>query len=181
MEALCLDVLNSDWHDFRHPDEYEDHLLQEGWLEQLAIRWGFPISQPPDKHTLAAFQSLRTMMQQALQTLFEEHRLSEQTLAALNTYLETTPHILQLITEGEGYQLQRLPLAREWNGVLGEVVISFATLLAQNPARIKQCENPECRWIYYDESDNQSRRWCEDACANLMRVRRFRAKQRKRA
>ncbi|TMC65135.1 MAG: CGNR zinc finger domain-containing protein [Chloroflexota bacterium] len=38
------------------------------------------------------------------------------------------------------------------------------------------CENPDCRWVYYDESANQNRRWCEDSCANLMRVRRFRAR-----
>ncbi|EFH81869.1 CGNR zinc finger domain-containing protein [Ktedonobacter racemifer] len=30
----------------------------------------------------------------------------------------------------------------------------------------------------YDESPNHTRRWCEDTCANMMRVRRFREKKR---
>jgi predicted RNA-binding Zn ribbon-like protein len=69
-----------------------------------------------------------------------------------------------------------VPLRNDWQWVLGEVATSFAILLTQHdPSRIKQCENPDCRWIYYDESANQTRRWCEDTCANLMRVRKYRA------
>ena len=178
MNALCLDVLNSDWHDYRGTGKDEDRLLKPGWLEQLLARWGLPIASPPDANTIAALQSLRSLMQHIVQTFLQKQAPSVQDIAALNTYLDAAPSKLHLVRAGEHYQLQQVPLNNDWHWVLGEVARSFATLLVHHDAsRIKQCENPDCRWIYYDESWNQSRRWCEEPCANLMRVRRFRARK----
>ena len=87
---------------------------------------------------------------------------------------------MRLVKEDERYRLQQVPLNNDWSWVLREVALSFATLLTQHdPARIKHCDNPDCRWVYYDESPYHNRRWCEDTCANLMRVRQFRARHRK--
>ncbi|MFL5627241.1 MAG: CGNR zinc finger domain-containing protein [Ktedonobacteraceae bacterium] len=177
MDALCLDVLNSDWHDYRGIGKNEDRLLKPGWPEQLAARWGFPVSGPPDAHTLAALQSLRSLMQHIVQTLLQQQLPTAEDIAALNTYLDGAPSRLHLRRVGKHLQLQQVPLHNDWDRVLGEAAISFATLLTdQDPARIKQCENPDCRWVYLDESANQSRRWCEESCANLMRVRRYRSR-----
>ena len=178
MEALCLDVLHSDWHDWRGTGKDEDRLLKPGWVEQLVVRWALPVTVPPDAHTIAALQALRSLMQRIVHTFLQQQTLSEQDMAALNTYLDTDPHKMCLVRGGQHYQLQQVPLNHEWDHVLGEVALSFARLLVRDPSRLKQCENPDCRWIYYDESANQTRRWCEDPCANLMRVRRFRARQR---
>ncbi len=178
MEALCLDVLHSDWHDWRGRGKDEDRLVEPGWVEQLVIRWGLPVAGPPDADTIAALRSLRSLMQRIVHALLQKQEPSEQDLAALDTYLEGTPTRWHLVRTGKHYQLQQVSLHTDWNEVLGEVALSFTRLLVRDPSRIKQCENPDCRWIYYDESANQSRRWCEDPCANLMRVRRFRARRR---
>ena len=62
--------------------------------------------------------------------------------------------------------------------MLAAIVGSFAEILAfGEPERIKICQNPDCLWIFYDNSKNHSRKWCENAtgCGNLIKVRRFRA------
>ncbi|MCL6580471.1 MAG: CGNR zinc finger domain-containing protein [Firmicutes bacterium] len=43
----------------------------------------------------------------------------------------------------------------------------------------KVCANADCGWLFYDDSRNRSRRWCDGRyCGNLIKVRRFRAKVR---
>lgn len=180
MDALCLDILNSDWHDYRHAGKGEDRLLRTGWVEQLVAQWGLAVSASPDAETISALQSLRSLMQRMVQTLLQNEPLAEQDMAELNSYLNAAPSQMLLLREDERYQLQQVPLNHDWRWMLREVALSFATLLTQHDAtRVKLCENPDCRWVYYDESPYHNRRWCEDTCANLMRVRQFRARQRK--
>jgi predicted RNA-binding Zn ribbon-like protein len=46
--------------------------------------------------------------------------------------------------------------------------------------RLKSCANPECRWLFYDESRNRTARWCSmGACGNISKARRYRARQRR--
>ena len=131
----------------------------------------------PDASTLATFHELRTLMQRVVQAVLQQQTPSVQDIVLLNSYLDKNPSKFELTNIRENFQLHQVSLISGWEEVLGEVAISFANLLSRyDLSRIKQCENPDCRWVYYDESANQSRRWCEDACANLMHVRRFRAK-----
>jgi len=45
-------------------------------------------------------------------------------------------------------------------------------------ARLRQCGNNPCGWLFLDQSKNGSRRWCSSTeCGNATRVRRFRARQ----
>lgn len=177
MDMLCLDVLHSDWHDYRGTGKDEDRLLTPEWWGQLIARWHLSVESLPDASTVSAFRSLRTLMEHIIQTLLQQHVPLEQDITLLNSYLDNAPSKLKLTNVGKHVQLQQVALATDWKRVLGEVAISFATLLATyDSSRIKQCENPDCRWVYYDESGNQSRRWCEASCANLMRVRRFRGR-----
>jgi len=176
MNALCLDVLHSDWHDWRGTEKDEDHLLKPGWLEQLVIQQGLFVTRAPDADILASLNALRALMQRIVEALLQKQEPRWQDLDELNRYLDTVQPRWHLVREDAQYQLQLLSVNADWEGVLGEVALSFARLLESDRWRIKQCENPACRWIFYDESANQSRRWCEDSCANLMRVRRFRAR-----
>jgi predicted RNA-binding Zn ribbon-like protein len=179
MDALCLDILHSDWHDYRGSGPDEDRLLQSGWLEHVLARWELNASGLINEKNIAEMQALRTLMERIVQSLLTKHEPKEADLAALNIYLNAAPSKLQIMNGYKKYQLEQIPLHNDWSWVLGQVAISFAELLTQHDTtRIKQCENPDCRWIYYDESANQTRRWCEDSCANLMRVRKHRTKHR---
>jgi predicted RNA-binding Zn ribbon-like protein len=58
-------------------------------------------------------------------------------------------------------------------------------LLAQSAAEllstdaitsIRDCADPQCRWLFLDTSKNHSRRWCDmKICGNRMKARRFKA------
>jgi predicted RNA-binding Zn ribbon-like protein len=66
--------------------------------------------------------------------------------------------------------------------LLGPVhpLVLAASELLQSPAlaRLRQCGNAPCGWLFLDQSKNGSRRWCSSAeCGNATRVRRFRARQ----
>ncbi|HEY6541038.1 MAG TPA: ABATE domain-containing protein, partial [Ktedonobacteraceae bacterium] len=69
MDALCLDVLNSDWHDYRHAGKGEDRLPKAAWQEQLVAQWALPVSVAPDADTIAALQALRSLMQRMVLTI----------------------------------------------------------------------------------------------------------------
>ena len=131
MEMLCLDVLHSDWHDYKGTGKDEDRLLKPEWWEQLVARWSFPVKGWPDTATITAFQSLRTLMQHIVQTWFEQHVLLEQDIAFLNSYMDDAPSKFELIKVEEQFQLQQVPLTTGWKRVLSEVAISFATLLSE--------------------------------------------------
>ena len=59
---------------------------------------------------------------------------------------------------------------------LGPVALAAVSLVAErDPARVKECGGVACGWLFYDETKNYRRRWCEmEVCGN-------RAKQRRRA
>jgi predicted RNA-binding Zn ribbon-like protein len=64
---------------------------------------------------------------------------------------------------------------------MAEIAASFAHTLAEGDTkRIRICENRDCRWVFYDTTRNYSKRYCDEkACGNLMKVRKFRERQRR--
>lgn len=59
-------------------------------------------------------------------------------------------------------------------GLLSPVLWSAADLLAgPRLARVRQCDNPECRWVFLDDSKSGNRRWCSMAsCGNRAKAHR---------
>ncbi len=52
----------------------------------------------------------------------------------------------------------------DWRAVVAATVLSYAQLVAGGHAcRVKVCANPDCTWIFFDQSRNRSRGWCESA------------------
>lgn len=73
---------------------------------------------------------------------------------------------------GRGWQLDMLtPSASE---VLAPVLWSAADLsLALQRVHLRSCANPQCRWLFLDDSKGASRRWCSmSSCGNRAKVRR---------
>lgn len=58
--------------------------------------------------------------------------------------------------------------------VLAPVVWSAADLALAWPAtRLRVCDNPQCRWLFVDDSKGGSRRWCSmSVCGNRAKARR---------
>lgn len=61
--------------------------------------------------------------------------------------------------------------------ILGPLTQSALSLfLGGGLERLKQCPAPDCGWLFYDRSKNNSRRWCDMAtCGNREKAQRFRA------
>ena len=49
-------------------------------------------------------------------------------------------------------------------------------LVSDDIERLRECGNPDCRWLFLDTSKNHTRRWCDmKVCGNRMKARRFKA------
>jgi predicted RNA-binding Zn ribbon-like protein len=52
-------------------------------------------------------------------------------------------------------------------------------LTSEEINKLSACSNPECRWLFLDESRNKGRRWCDmKLCGNRIKARRYRGRQR---
>ena len=176
MDAVYMDFINSEFRDFRGR-WIRDDLHQPGWLEQFLARWRLQVASPPDATTLPALLRLRTLLRHMVEAL-ANGQFSDIDLGTLNAVLLKTASYQQLVQDDRGYRLEMVPLKQDWDWVQAEIAASFAELLAiHDPQRLKICQNANCLGIFYDESKSRTRRYCTvDKCANLMKVRRFRAR-----
>src|SRR4051794_34141180 len=64
------------------------------------------------------------------------------------------------------------------DGAIGAVLaIAAAAASDDSWSRLKACRADTCRWAYFDEARNRSRRWCSMAvCGNRTKARSFRAR-----
>ena len=176
MEALCVDFINSEFRDFRGR-WMRDDLQQPDWMEQLLTKWGLQVEQPLDEATLSTLVSLRSMLRSMIETLVDG-QITEQHQVALNTIMFKMPLCRHLIKDTYGYQLEMVPLKKDWDWVQAEIAASFAHVLTyHDPRRLKICANTYCRGIFYDESKSRTKQYCTpEKCANLWKARRYRAR-----
>ena len=60
------------------------------------------------------------------------------------------------------------------------LTLEVVDLLSSDQLRLlRECGDPDCRWLFLDTSKNHTRRWCDmKICGNRMKARRFKAQQR---
>ena len=174
MEMACLDFLNSEFRDFRGRWK-KDYLREPEWLVEFLNRWDLHIDAAPETAPLEDFEALRVLMRRIVEAIPAGNPAQED-LNALNAVLHYAPATMQLTWNGQEFNLEALPLKKDWHWVMAEIAGSFADMLVHHDTlRVKVCENPYCRWIFYDESKSRTKRWCtNNKCANLWKVRRFR-------
>ncbi len=62
-----------------------------------------------------------------------------------------------------------------WDVVIADIATSVVRKMAERRV-VKVCANPDCTWMFVDESRSASRRWCDvSICGSLINVRRHRA------
>ena len=178
---LWLELLNSDWHDYRGSGRHEDRIDDPAWLARYTEPWRGVLRGAPPSEVRAALKSLRRTIRGIVDHLTGGAAVPRLLLRELNSVLAAAPVIRRVEKTLGGYELSTVPLRVELRTLAAEIASSFAETLAQGePSRIKVCENQACLWVFYDKSKNRSRRWCEGntGCGNLMKVRRFRARKR---
>jgi len=170
-----VDLVNSEtWNGF---GRHAEHLDDAEWKRMFRRRWG--LGPLPSRPRLI---QLRRLLRRVATAIAEGVSPAGADLARLNRYL-AAPARRRLRRQGAEYQLLLEPARPGPDGILAAIVASFADMLAhREPARLKFCPNHGCRWLFYDETRGNTRRWCDDrACGNRDKVRRLRERRRKQA
>lgn len=177
MDPLWASLLNSDWHDHRGSGAREDRIGNDEWLGRFLERAGWALGRLPNGREREALKRLRALLRGIVETYRTEGTVASEDVEALNRILEGAPLIRRLDEQGD---LTLFPVAEGILPVLGEIIASFASMLARGEhTRVKICANPDCGWVIFDESRNQTRRWCSAAeCGNLIKVRKHRRSKR---
>jgi predicted RNA-binding Zn ribbon-like protein len=87
--------------------------------------------------------------------------------------------ILDQAESGFGWRIDAKPTAAS---LLTAVLWSAADILvASESARLRECANDHCLWLFFDDSKNGSRRWCSmQSCGNRAKAYRHYLRQKKR-
>jgi len=181
VDPAWLELLNSDWHDYRGSGMAADRLDDPVWRARFLGRWSSALRGVPDAEVVQALRSLRSLVRRLMAGVAFGRRVTRKDWNSLNAILSAAPLVRRLEKTTGGYHLCFSPAAENLTGVLAQIAVSFAEVLVHgDPTRIKLCGNPDCLWVFYDKSKSRTRRWCEGSgCGNLMKVRRFRARQKK--
>ena len=186
---LCLDFTNTvssrgapGEHDYL--DSYDDLLAwgaHAGALDGgVAARLGEAAAVRADeaRAVLARARALR----EALYRIFAAHAAGRipapGDLALLNTELSRALAQRRIAHAAGAFAWEWEERRPALDRVLWPVALAAADLLVSGElARVHQCENGTCGWLFVDRSKNRSRRWCSmKDCGNVTKVRRYRSK-----
>lgn len=177
-EFAWLDLANTlEWNGF---GEVTDHLRDPSWLGRMLHHWNLA-EQVPRPAPSGKLIALRSLLRRVAAKLHSGGTLDARDVAALNAYLNV-PARQKLFQRQNGVHSELVPLHAGWPWILSRIVASFEEMLARHRVdRLKYCPNEGCRWIFYDQTKANTRRWCNDrTCGNRDRVRRARTRARKR-
>jgi predicted RNA-binding Zn ribbon-like protein len=158
----------------------QDHLTNPEWVAAFAHHWHLPVTSAPDALAMAALRALRALLRQMFEAAATGQPVTDAQLEELNAFLALTPVMRQVQRSGSRVRLQTILLQEGWIAVASQIAASWVEVLESiQPTRLKVCANPDCHWVFIDQSHNLSRCWCRQwACGNLMKVRQFRARAR---
>ncbi|MEW9305389.1 CGNR zinc finger domain-containing protein [Labrys portucalensis] len=123
---------------------------------------------------------LREALYRALAAIAEKQAVEERDFAALAQAIAQAPTRSRLVRTTDGYAWHVGPFAASPAHLLAPVLWSAGDLIpAAARYRIRRCANPECRFLFLDESKSGTRRWCDMAtCGNRAKASRHYAKVR---
>jgi predicted RNA-binding Zn ribbon-like protein len=176
-EFAWLDLANSlEWNGY---GKVTDHLKDSTWAAHIVKHWNLA-STLPRPIPVAQLIALRALLRRMAEKLVAGEGIDERDLNGLNSYLNV-PVRVKLFQHQNGVQSELIPLRHGWPWILSRIAASFAEMLTMNrPDRLKYCPNEGCKWIFYDRTKANTRRWCNDrTCGNRDRVQRSRVRQRK--
>lgn len=186
----ALDLVNTlDWR-FRDsgPEEfltsYNDvvrFVVQAGLMTTAQARQ--LLRNTPENKTekiLAATCELREAAANILYAAVDARKPQASSLAQLENAIKQASAQLQLRWTGSrlAQDLPQSPAAPELP--LWLLALSTAEFMTSDQMQfLRECGNPECRWLFVDTSKNHTRRWCDmKICGNRMKARRFKAQHR---
>src|SRR5262245_13868246 len=128
-------------------------------------------------------RSLRETLRHMVDGIVKGRGVSTEALAAINFILAENDGGLRLERHNGGFRTRFISRPTQPIALLGHVAEAAADLLANRDLHlIRRCGNPDCVLYFYDATRNHKRQWCAmSSCGNLMKVRAFRRRHRRRA
>jgi predicted RNA-binding Zn ribbon-like protein len=184
-EDLCLDFVNTrSWRGRETPTE-ELHRIDDvlGWASSaggvdeaiigaLRSRWA---ARPREAEAaLASAIALRETLFRLFAAVSSAEAADPADLDALNAALASGAARSRMAARDGRFVWWSQALPADAAGLLSPVLWSAADLLAgSRRPRVRQCANPECRWMFLDDSKSGNRRWCSMAsCGNRAKAHR---------
>lgn len=178
MDFLVTDFINSQWYNTHKT--YSEPLRDENWMDIFLKEWNLETEFKLTEEDIIILLDLRSKLTNYIERISNNNEIGEEDINQINDYLALSQVKRKLFYSNGEYSTKLLPVTKDLKWIVSEIVSSFVELITEyDDKRIKICENPDCKWIFYDESRSRTRRWCDSSCGNLMKVRRFREKQKK--
>ena len=177
MKILCIDFVNGEW--YKTHEIFKEPLKDEKWILNFNKTWDLNIeSCLEEEEQIKTLLDLRTLLSKMIYANCKKEEIDLNDLKILNKYMESYKFKKNIIVENNQYKIINSPVENTGDILIYEIISSFFLLISENKFdRLNFCKNPDCRWIFYDESKNKTRKWCDNTCASLMKVRRYREKQ----
>ncbi|MGD8793261.1 MAG: ABATE domain-containing protein [Anaerolineae bacterium] len=181
-----LDFANTvDWHASDEPVEYltsyaallawgqHTGILEERQVERLLEEAGRRPREAAAMHERAVV--LREAIYRIFAAISSGSAAADDDLAVLNAELSRTLACSRIVPSGGGYTWDWIGQEAALDRVLWPVVRDAADLLtSEDLARVGQCADDRCGWLFLDTSRNHSRRWCSmEDCGNRAKARRY--------
>jgi predicted RNA-binding Zn ribbon-like protein len=176
---LCLEFANTRyWRGQAVPTETLNAAEDlAGWI---AANGGPKPARPPARREFDRAVELRETLYRLFDAQAQDRTPPARDLAALNEALAAAPSRTTLKRERDGYGWDVDVRSGTALALLAPVLWSAGDLLAgPRLDRVRRCANPECGWLFLDDSRAGKRRWCSmQACGNRAKARRHYHKSR---
>lgn len=129
---------------------------------------------PPAAREFEQALALRETLYRLFDAQAQDRPVAPRDLETLNHALARAPARNTLRRGKDGYSWEVDAKAGTALGLLAPVLWSAGDLLAgPRLDRVRKCANPECGWLFLDDSRAGKRRWCSmSACGNRAKARR---------
>jgi predicted RNA-binding Zn ribbon-like protein len=126
---------------------------------------------------------LRTVVHGIFSAVAHQRPSVSAQLQAFNRALAKSLTRLQVASEGAGFGWRWPDGGDDLGQVLWPVAWSAAQLLTSNElAKVRECANANCGWLFVDASRIGNRRWCDmKECGSRAKARRYYQRKRERA
>jgi predicted RNA-binding Zn ribbon-like protein len=149
------------------------------WLAAAGLRVRDPGRPEPDfGGDLRLAREVRESIRALIGRNTGAEALTEDELAPLETVLGDARPRLGVGADGVVTLGPALPASRLADGLLGLLLIIRDAQADGTWDRLKLCNNPDCRWAFYDRSHSRRGAWCDMAtCGNRHKNRNLRARR----
>ena len=183
---LCLDFVNTvDWRGRKRPQEflntYLDLITWSLHVGLITDREAQLLKQKIDKNPSEAERILsraivlRETIYRLFSSIAEGLTASKKDLTMFNKYLSNTMKQSRVVESEDGLTWDSEGNKDKLDWILNPIIRSAADLLVSDDLkRVKRCADYACGWLFFDNSRNRSRRWCDmKDCGNRAKASRF--------